>query len=662
LEVIGFGAGRTPTLDPNLVAVAPFDLLTTGQELWREGLVDVLSRYLDGAGSLRSVSPTIAIRRWRGRADPASAADLGRRTRARFVVFGDLVSAGPDSVRVSLSILDAASGRRIATVGIRDVRTRMDRVADSAGVAVLRELGQIRPIGAVRNASLAAMSPEALKAFLRGEQFYRKAEWDSAIAHYERALDLDSSFAPALWHLGRAHFWRGHHVSHVYLRRAAALNRGLAPRESLLIVADSLFASLSTLPLVDYGWAQRARRLFAILQTAAERDRDDPEVWQALGEARVHFWVMPGNRMRERLALDAFDRAIALDPAFGATYRHAVQLTIRDAGAGAVRRYTRSYEALRPPYAVIDGTTLIGRLIDGPPAASVIDTLVANAPLQALEEALVFGLLFWPDTAETGVYVARAWEARARLTADSVRARRVLSLALAYRGHLREASGDLSATDPILHELVLLGAVPADSAAKVFRDWFAELTSPGDTLQFARKSYSLERSPLVLWMAARGDTAHLRQYLQTIESLGRTAPSATAGASMEYFAAAGRAYLSLGRGDTAQALRRLGTLPDSLCPVCDLEQLVRSQLLTVRGRYAEARVLLERDYNATSSPLRGLWQLQRARVAERLGKQDEAIKFYAHVAELWRHADPELQPFVAEATLALRRLRGNASH
>src|SRR5439155_1766710 len=79
---------RTPALDPDLVAVAPFDVLDRKFALWHEGLVDYLSRNLDGAGSIRTVSPTIVLRGWNGPADPASATELGRRSGARWVVFG----------------------------------------------------------------------------------------------------------------------------------------------------------------------------------------------------------------------------------------------------------------------------------------------------------------------------------------------------------------------------------------------------------------------------------------------------------------------------------------------------------------------------------------------------------------------------------------------
>src|SRR6185295_10913225 len=78
-------------LDADLIAVAPFDVPDQRLTLWREGLVDVLSRNLDGAGPIRTVPSTTVIRRWSGRADQPSAGALGRRTGAGLVVFGSLI-------------------------------------------------------------------------------------------------------------------------------------------------------------------------------------------------------------------------------------------------------------------------------------------------------------------------------------------------------------------------------------------------------------------------------------------------------------------------------------------------------------------------------------------------------------------------------------------
>ena len=50
------------------------------------------------------------------------------------------------------------------------------------------------------------------------------------------------------------------------------------------------------------------------------------------------------------------------------------------------------------------------------------------------------------------------------------------------------------------------------------------------------------------------------------------------------------------------------------------------------------------------------WALERARVNERLGNRANALAGYSFVAAVWMHADPELQPYVAEARAALKRL------
>ena len=124
------GLGRAPDvpLDRNLLAIAPFDVLDPSLQLWREGLGDILSRSLDAAGPLRTVSPTVALRRWEGRADLASAEALAHRTGAGLVVFGTVVPKGRDSVTLRAGVLDAEEwGRPEGGRGLG--RVRKDRRA-----------------------------------------------------------------------------------------------------------------------------------------------------------------------------------------------------------------------------------------------------------------------------------------------------------------------------------------------------------------------------------------------------------------------------------------------------------------------------------------------------------------------------------------------------
>ena len=136
--------GSPEVLDEDLLAVAPFDAVSSGVAEYREGLVTILSRSLDGAGPLRTISPTVVVRRWVGQSDPTSASALGHSTGAGLVVFGQVLPAGADSVRLSATIYDVRRERPLGEVEVRDERHRIDRIADTLAVRLLREVGRTR--------------------------------------------------------------------------------------------------------------------------------------------------------------------------------------------------------------------------------------------------------------------------------------------------------------------------------------------------------------------------------------------------------------------------------------------------------------------------------------------------------------------------------------
>src|SRR5688572_3887183 len=135
-------SAAVPELDASLLAVAPFDVLDSKLGLWREGMVDLLSRNLDGAGPLRTVSPTVVVRRWSGRADREAVAAFARGLGAGTAVYGGVVRAGTDSVQVTAALLDARTGRVALELRRREGLARMDRLADSLTGAVVRALAE----------------------------------------------------------------------------------------------------------------------------------------------------------------------------------------------------------------------------------------------------------------------------------------------------------------------------------------------------------------------------------------------------------------------------------------------------------------------------------------------------------------------------------------
>jgi len=651
-------------LDDNLVAVAPFDVFDRKLELWREGLMDILSRDLDGAGPLRTLPPSIVMRRWRGRADAASAANLGRRTGARLAVFGTLVRSGTDSVRLAATLLDVGSGRALGEIELRDLETRVDRLADSATYSLLRALGREVPVARTRAVSLGSRSLPALKVFLRGEQQYRQDAWDSASAYYDQAVALDTTFALPLSRLawmGQWGYGLGAESPLTYASRAAAFNHGLAPRESLFIVADSLFAALSEPPSNTATFKDLQRRLLSLLDQGTRRYPDDPEVWVARGEVQAHFGYYDGTGSQR--ASVWFDRAIALDSLYAEAYVHPATMALTREDRRAALRYVDGYVRATAEGPQRRGYMLAAELLRQPTDFHTLGHLLDTVPPAAAFWAWV-GLRKWPDSTQMAIGLAQRADRYREFNPSLTRATPgFLYATLAFRGRVHEAvrlmvgqargisDSELGQTPIALYlaEVGFMNALPREADEIVGR---VLQRATGPHLDFLR--------PIVSWRGTRGDTLVLRRFVHWADSTLRH--GTTAQRTAAYVLVSTSAYLALARHDTAEALRWFGTLPEPLCRnVCTLDPVARVRLLMATGDLRRAAQQLASDLPGAYElifprPSEVLWAFERGRVNERLGNREQSRAAYSFVADAWIHADPELQPYVAEANAALKRL------
>jgi len=428
--------------------------------------------------------------------------------------------------------------------------------------------------------------------------------------------------------------------------RAGALNHGLATRDSLLVAADSLFAAAySTIPIVDWS---TIRRIHAVAHELTRRYPDDFESWYVLGEAHYHLGSPAGSAPRQ--ALEAFDHAIRNDSSFAPAYIHAVELALWLDGPEAGDRYAKGYLRLKPTDVSASGIELADQLMEAARAPPhEITGLLRGASPTALGDAW-FALRRAADSTESVIAVARALAAApagdAAWLTRTDRQRR-LGTSLLYRGHVREAVKILyqnpASIPPQLVEAALVSPALPDSATPMFRGWLAG-------------------GPMILlattlpWWVAQGDSASVREVERRSDSVARSAPSGVDRNLATYTSAAALAYLTLLRHDTATAVRRLEALPDSLCPVCYFPRLTLAQLLSARQEDGKATKLLDRWLTELLVPSEVFWTLERARVAERLGDREKSTHAYQYVADVWRHADPELQPYVTEAREGLRRM------
>jgi serine/threonine-protein kinase len=662
--------------EPNLLAVVPFDVSDPALAVWSEGVVDFLSRTLDGAGVLRSVAPSLVVAGWKGRSDRASATAVAQRVGAGLAVTGNLSRRGPDSVDIRAVLLDIAGGSVLGEVTVGGPENRVGELVDSLGIGLLRILSRARPVAAVRRSTIGSAPLPALKAFLRGEQFYRQAQFDSAIAAYAEAIDRDSTLAFAYYRMGEVLGWSpataaAYAPYDTYLAQAHVHNRGLGERDSLIIAADSAWLHAGSAYDSGIPRPDLFQLTFSRLDQLVRTYPRDPEAWFELGERLTHTPSGLGRDLPG--ALNAFDRSIALDSSFVPPWEHVLELVILLRGLEEARRYAAVFSVMPARTSGTLTAKLASRLLLD--STGVQDTDLASALASAPPVALVrLGHEYFlniPDSAETAVTVLRQLDARIipreeshEWFADSLMRHQLLAFALVERGHLREAA-------EVNRRLL---AEPGASSWSWFRDPFFSLATLG-TIPAARvdsvygtalrpgASLALTNTRALLglpWWAARRDTAAIQLFgLRMREAeLRATIPSQRARAS--YLETSSQAYLALSRADSAAAGRHFDALP--ACPwtadaaLCKEDVLTRASLLAARGMLRPAAAILDTLLASSGGVVVIFARLQRAEVAELLRDSETARRNYQFVLDAWRRADPELTPYVDRARSGLNRV------
>jgi DNA-binding SARP family transcriptional activator len=659
-------AGRAQ-LDPRLIAVAPFDVYHPALEEWRDALPGLLFDRVDGAGPWRGVAPSETSARWTGRSDPASAWSLARQVGAGLVLVGRVSLTEGSSVHVEATLLDARSGGAVAQFHLGASDGEMALVADALALEVLGTLTRSMAPPANRWTSLGSRDLEAIKQFLIGEEHYRAFRIDSAKLHYERAIALDTGFALAYRRLayaadladkaGSAWWavfspWGGNDE---FRLRAGALNRGLAPRESTIVLIDSLWAGARSGvggPKVGSRVGSREDslyiRLSRTLSAAVREFPQDPELLFLRGELLFSMGAAYG--VRPELALEALSGAVALDSGFIPPYIHLTHLQFelfgREAGLRAIEAYLAhaGHTSLAPAYRLArELMTAAGAPTER--ARQLTDSILGEHRLASGRDEIVFHALSVLINARED---ASIWlRQQAGFGA-------LLPALLGEFGYLHEAYPLLLGWDDWMQfftQYARIGIAPRDSIAGRLN---ALMVPPPIGEMEREMTYALR------WLYEDGDSTMLQRIMRRWETaISRPDIGEENAHDYEVWLHQARGHLELLRGDTTAALADLAAYrPCDPRPRCHVTTLTLAELWARRGRLAQAEGLL--GWIALA-PLDNLSAreaaLLRGRVNEQMGDLETALRSYQLVVDYWGEGDPETQPFADEARAGIERLR-----
>lgn len=294
-------------MDSDLIMVAPFRVAASDASLiyLREGVVDLLAAKL--TGSPRVVDPRTLMSAWRDRAGSAEA-DLSEREVVELaavlgagrVLFGSIVG-GANDLTLTASLRDVASYKVVA-------ETTLPGSADS--LASMIDGLAARLLGAQAGAPMrevTSSSADAVRHWTQGRRLYRAGDFGSALASFDRALALDSTFAMAALGAIDSNGMQLLSGDVSPYRRMAWENR------SRLSPDDQLY--LRAVIGVNYPDYSSIAETLDFRRGVAET-LNRAEAWYQYGDYLFHFGHLIGLPDELERAEQAFRTAVQLDPEF----------------------------------------------------------------------------------------------------------------------------------------------------------------------------------------------------------------------------------------------------------------------------------------------------------------------------------------------------------
>lgn len=665
-----------PGTTPSSATVAVFPFVVRGSEslgYLSEGVVDLLSTKLHGAGELRSVDPRALLGRLSrtgiGPLDPDQARTIASEFAAGLYVLGSILEVS-GGLRIDASLYDATHGatpmEQAKVEGQGD--EILDLLDDLAAQLLANEIREATAgIGTLTTESLAA-----LKAYLEGERRFREGKFDSAVEAFQRACDEDSAFALAYYRLGIAAAWAGKPaLARRAGEKAVRFRDRLSERDGLVLNANLNYRR---------GTADEAEAQYRTILGASP---DDVESWYQLGEVLFHHLPLRGRSISE--SRDAWERVLHFEPDHIIALWHLARVTAMEGHEVASDSLLARALELSPSN---DFTKVMRALRaftknDNESKGEVSVELSRGNDLSIIIAA-------W-NVAVFGKDINGAKDL-ARLLTERSRAEQVRSLGHVILAHLELATGRWKAAryeldsaeqlDPVRGReyRALLSTFPfVDSDQTELAELrnairtLGEQTKPETTDENSFLTVHTTVRPQIheyllgLLSVRLGDRGAAIEHAGALESAGAESEVATLASELARSLRA-QVARSQDRSDLALELLEQNSVDawhqliySSPFYSQAMERFIRAELLVSQGRQEEAvgwyqsfseNSVFDLVYLAPS-------HLRCGEILESLGQLEKAAEQYHSFLKLWKDCDEELKPLVRQAEDSIVRLGGS---
>ena len=634
------------------IAVLPFSVSGSNLDDLAEGMVILLFHNLDGVSGIRLISSSTVLARWGERVVDESQVDLATRLEvaescgARYAVVGSVVAIGPE-IRLAMTVYETASAQPIGRANESASRDNMWDALDRLSVQVVAAIAEVDEgeLARIDLRGVTTGSPDALRAYLMAESFYRQTEFEAAASQYDLAIAADSTF-------GLAHLGLGWSLSWNPLLKSERASERQGHMQEAVQYARTKRQDLTARASLHYERPFMRDDLVGELQQAVRRYPDDAGLWYLLGEHYLHVGTTGAFDDYVEEAERAFERATALWPGFVPYRLHLADMAFVRADSARARELiddisrlvnpgSRTARELRAQFRLVFSASPEGEAFH-----AAMDTLQRLGELGRLYVSLLAQPNLWP--------VAQAVIERLNVRDCVWRQHSLMS------GHVRIFVTEAVTAPANTYCLYLLDMMDLPVSERlVDSSMTARLAS---TLASGANGWEIgdlyADFGLAAYLTDRGRWADYDRLLEVWRSRGPealTAEEPELSQRWPHSVTALEAYREWRHERPQRAVEILEELPPGARLFPPLRWWL-GDLYMELDRPADAVRQYRSLQGAYPAPNWTLAYYRLGQAYEQLGEVEKAREQYAYFVDAWKDTDPELQPWLEQGRARLEAL------